>query len=833
MNYLWAVALPILIFCFALFSLGAYPFGNISIRISDSLNQYPAFFEGLKHFNIFTFNLGLGTNFYPIFTTYLNNPLNLLYFFFRKENFDLFFIILILIKIGLSGLTMNILLNYKKAYSKKSIIFSTIYALSGFPATYYWNYQFLDAMYMLPLIMIGLDKLINEDKNIMYYITLTFMIIIHYYTAYMICIFSVIYFLFLIYNCNLKKSEKKQRIIKFFLTSLFCGLTSAYILLPTIISLFQGRYSYINNTNFMGLNMSGVASLYNFTIGSNFNADIFYNGCVFAYVSIFVFIILILNLLNKKTNLKEKKSIIGVGVIYLISLTINLVYYFWHLLQKPIGLPGRFIFVFAAFWILMAYNLYCNKIKIKLKLKIILAIILLIVFGGLFLFKCNFYLSNYFNVSSLSYGSIYIVLLLINFGFIIYYIFTYHNQKFKYITYFAVIIELIINTIMCVNVNFQTTYYKYEYVDKIEQKIKNRDNLVKNLQNNNFMRINTRGAFNDGLLYNYNSVSIYSPIYNNNLNSFLNDYADKEDLSSLFDYQNNFLMDALLGVKYSINDFSEKPIVNNYVINSLGFLTKKENSEELKNSLNAEKFLKVLNNNKYNFEVKYLEPKIDLDNAIDNGENFYELIDKEKNGKITFLYEAKEDFIFNINAKYLYNYDLINFDNNGMINNISKVDNLYKFYINNKEVSNVNEVKKGDIFKIEILMDKNNNSIIKEDMKLEYVNKDDFSEIINYINKNIITDININFNGFTGKIKSQGENLLILTIPYDEGIEIKIDGNKTNYTKCLDGIICLNINNGNHQIEMVYHVKGLLIGIIISIISLGAFIMFKRKNVNL
>ena len=126
-----------------------------------------------------------------------------------------------------------------------------------------------------------------------------------------------------------------------------------------------------------------------------------------------------------------------------------------------------------------------------------------------------------------------------------------------------------------------------------------------------------------------------------------------------------------------------------------------------------------------------------------------------------------------------------------MINNISKVDNLYKFYINNKEVSNVNELKKGDIFKIEILMDKNNNSIIKEDMKLEYVNKEDFSEIINYINQNIITDININFNGFTGKIKSQGDNLLLLTIPYDEGIEIKIDGNKTNYTKCLDGIICL------------------------------------------
>ena len=183
LHYLVAFILPILIFGFAMFSLNIYPFGDISIRFSDALTQYPAFFEGLKNFKIFTFNIGLGENFYPIFTTYLNNPLNLLYFFFKKENFDLFYIILILIKFGLMGLTMNIMLNYKKKISGNSLIFSTIYALSGFTTFYYWNYQFLDAMYILPLIMIGIDKIVNDDKNLMYYIFLTYMIIIHYYTV--------------------------------------------------------------------------------------------------------------------------------------------------------------------------------------------------------------------------------------------------------------------------------------------------------------------------------------------------------------------------------------------------------------------------------------------------------------------------------------------------------------------------------------------------------------------------------------------------------------------------------------------------------------------------
>ena len=81
-HYLIAFILPILIFCFGMYSMKVYPFGDISMRISDSLSQYPSFFEGLKNFNIFTFNLGLGESFYPIFTTYVNNPLNLIYLLF-------------------------------------------------------------------------------------------------------------------------------------------------------------------------------------------------------------------------------------------------------------------------------------------------------------------------------------------------------------------------------------------------------------------------------------------------------------------------------------------------------------------------------------------------------------------------------------------------------------------------------------------------------------------------------------------------------------------------------------------------------------------------------
>ena len=254
LHYLFAFLIPISIFLFAMYLMDLYPFGDTSIRISDANIQYPAFFEGLKNFDLFTFKIGLGANFYTIFTTYLASPLSFLYLFFENYQFDIFFVILVLLKIGLIGLNMNILLNYKKVRNKHSLVFSTIYALSGFVTLYYWNYQFLDALYMLPLIMIGIDKLVNDNKNLMYFITLTLMIIFHYYTAYMICIFSVIYFFFLLINSELNKKDKKKRIIKFFITSLFCGLCSSFITIPSVHSFIHGRANYNYNINYFGFN---------------------------------------------------------------------------------------------------------------------------------------------------------------------------------------------------------------------------------------------------------------------------------------------------------------------------------------------------------------------------------------------------------------------------------------------------------------------------------------------------------------------------------------------------------------------------------------------------
>ncbi len=813
-----------------MFSLNIYPFGNISIRVSDALYQYPSFFEGLKNFNIFTFNIGLGENFYPIFTTYLNNPLNLFYFFFKKENFDLFFIILLLIKFGLMGLTMNILLNYKKKINQKSIIFSTIYALSGFTTFYYWNYQFLDAVYMLPLIMIGIDKLINNDKNLMYYLTLTYMILIHYYTAYMICLFSVIYFFFLLYNSTLDKKRKKKKIIEFFITSLFCGLTSAFILIPTIFSLFQGRSSYINNINFLDLSMFGIEIPYKFMIGSNYMRDIIlaYDTSAPLYISIFLFVLLFLFIFKTKKS-KYKKSVLVVLIIYFLSLISNMFYYIWHLFQKPVGIPGRFIFCFNAFLILILYNFDEEKKKEfkRINIKNILIIFILILLS--FILKNYFY----FKISSInnliiSFDKIYLYILILSFILIIYYSLAYFKDKCNYITYFLVILELTINLIININVNFQYDQYDYLYVNENKQELKENENIINKLKNNNnFFRINFLNDENAGLIYNFYGVNRFASIYNENLNNFLKYYRDERNQNHALNYKNDFLIDSLIDVKYVYDETTKNISENKYVINSLGFLVSNVDKNKLKNNDEIVNILNDLTNNKYDLELKRIKPEKILNNVFEK-DSTYELINHDDEGKIILIYNIEEDIIGKININPS-KYNVFNIDENGNIENILKMNDFYKYYLNDKEVLNIGSLKKGDTLKIEVKLNNIYDKVLYFNENLEYVNELKFKNLIEDLNMNIIKNIIIKNNGFEGEFESLNENILILTIPYDDSIEIKIDNEKVNFEKCLDGIICLNVNEGNHKIDMIYHVKDLKIGLFLSIISFLIFIFLNKK----
>ena len=252
--------IPIFLILLTMYSKLGTIDGNY-ILISDMEAQYNSLLQYFKNVLngteslFYSFHKGLGGEMFTTFTYYLSSPLNFLVIFFDNAHIQDCAFLIILIKIGLSGLTMNFFLDYKynKNYNLNFVI-SLCYALMSYTINYYFNIMWLDSVYMLPLVTMGLDMLINHNKNTLYLIALSYMIICNYYMTYMVCIFCVMY---LIYQFIINKNFDKKIIFKFILFSILAALIASFILIPTIIKInsfasTQGNlnitYNYLYNT---------------------------------------------------------------------------------------------------------------------------------------------------------------------------------------------------------------------------------------------------------------------------------------------------------------------------------------------------------------------------------------------------------------------------------------------------------------------------------------------------------------------------------------------------------------------------------------------------------
>ncbi|MFR6563528.1 MAG: YfhO family protein [Eubacterium ventriosum] len=71
--------------------------------------------------------------------------------------------------------------------------------------------MWLDCMWLLPFIVLGLEKLVNEKKCKMYCISLALAIFSNYYIGLMICIFSIIYFVYLFCIVEFDETVEKTK----------------------------------------------------------------------------------------------------------------------------------------------------------------------------------------------------------------------------------------------------------------------------------------------------------------------------------------------------------------------------------------------------------------------------------------------------------------------------------------------------------------------------------------------------------------------------------------------------------------------------------------------
>ena len=83
-------------------------------------------------------------------------------------------------------------------------------------------------------------------------------------------------------------------------------------------------------------------------------------------------------------------------------------------------------------------------------------------------------------------------------------------------------------------------------------------------------------------------------------------------------------------------------------------------------------------------------------------------------------------------------------------------------------------------------------------------------------------------NKISGKIERKEAGMLITSIPFDENFTIYIDGKETVPEKVNTSFLGVNVENGIHDIEMIYHSPGLKAGKMVSVFGLLLFFFYRK-----
>ena len=79
-------------------------------------------------------------------------------------------------------------------------------------------------------------------------------------------------------------------------------------------------------------------------------------------------------------------------------------------------------------------------------------------------------------------------------------------------------------------------------------------------------------------------------------------------------------------------------------------------------------------------------------------------------------------------------------------------------------------------------------------------------------------------NHVSGEIQVDQAGTLLLTIPYDEGWNVKVDGENVSTYRVGDALTGVDLTEGSHQIEMNFTPSGLDMGSLISIVCIALFL---------
>lgn len=818
---------------------------------SDCYHQYTPYLEILQEklkgegSLFYTWQIGAGMNFIGIAAYYLSSPLNLLTILWPGNMADIvsFFIIL---KMGLAGFATAYYLSKKFKKNDISIVaFGMFYALSAYFAAFSWNIMWLDCMWLLPFIILGLERLVNEKRYKMYCISLALAIFSNYYIGIMLCIYSVIYFIYLICTADIdseaNKIKTKLLMFKdFALYSLLAGGMAACVILPEYFNLLITKSAESEFPAALEEYFSILYMLFRSLICIPI-ADLKYPYDPNIYCTVAIFILIPLFWLCKKIDIKHRVGKTVIMVLMLLSFNLNIPNYIWHGLHFPNSLPCRESFIYIFLIITMAYEAFIHIRRFK-------PVHIIGSAGGaigLILILQEFFKDTSF-FDDLSVETDIVKIIYLSLFFIVLYLalIMYYKKRpdlknlLSYFMILAVFCELTLN-MSVTGISSSSSRSEYYVSTKAYETLN--DFAKKDAQKEGTAFYRTEGSShatrNDGARFSYNSISTFC----STASAAMQDYYDTIGLQTSYNaysyYGHTPLTAALFSIKYEYTDLEPSLPDSMALVSSQDYT----DTNDAISTLNLYKYNNTLplgflinSSTMANWDNTTGNPFMTQNNfltsANNEGSTIFHKLKSNSVGSFTAQYDLDEEDDYKLldNSGTFDVYFYCNTTSETLTATVSDDDSLTQTFssTNQNYICHLGKVNPGAT----ITITASEGQTITECYAYAF-DESAWEENFQLLNANPYNVESFSDTKITGTITADTTKVMYTSIPYDKGWKVYIDDVESKTIAiCDDALTGVLVSPGTHEITFKYCPQGFAAGITLSIICLLAFIAFVFKD---
>lgn len=781
------------------------------------------------------FVLGEGGDIIETFHYYgLGDPINLLSIFFNEKNLYIFHDISIFIRMFLAGFVFSKFCFYKN-YNNSIVVLtgSLLYAFSSYAFRVLTNYiYFINPLIYFPLIILGVEKIICENKGTILTIGVALASMTSIYFFYMIVLATIVYVVIRLLSLKISFNMIIKKVSKIFIFSLFGLLISAIVFFPSMHSLINnGRVGAKVQIN-MFYDLGHYISLFTDFIFNSYSGW-YYGG--YTLLGFFGIITIIVNKGNKTLKWLLLSSLIIMSFPLFGSIFNGMTYI--------VDRYEFFLTFLIIFCVVASYEKLVNNKK-----HILTCFVLLLVY------TITSILDDYSEIKT------YILFFCLGTFLLLILLFVNNENIKKYMYLFIAIVSILF-----------TITYKYlpNYWNHAEKNgsdilklttIHNEEPSIFNDINDNTFYRYSGNSLPDNVSINGNksSTGYYWSVANNNIADFRSYNGFCDETSFYFsNYDGDYIFNSLSGVKYyfvkkgervpynyklfnkyddydlyinndalpliygydysiSIDEYIKAPILKRKELITQAVVTNypngdnfvyKSNIKEIKTNISYEDSIVFddsristtlsnsvinikydsANSGEYYLVIEDIYPDVETNIIVSNSKGINKTISiKTKN---SHAYDGRNSFVVNLGY-----YD--NIEDNVTLNILPITNMTYK--------------------KIGIYC-----------MPLESITKK--LEDLNCVE---IKKLDISDNNINADISVVDDKYLCFSIPNYDGWSAYVDGEKTTLDEYNIMYMGFPINKGNHHIELKYSTPLFKEGLVITALSLSAFVIMsiKRKN---